>query len=1251
MSKIELEKKLKNMTSEERLRFLQFLAKKNESKVIQGTTDYNILYPLSYSQQQVWISQEISNNKTIYNLNTTWKIKGNLDVEKLERCINIIIKNQDSLRTSFIKKNNKLYQKANPFKYYKITLIEERSKSEINKKINALAKKEFNLSQPSLFEFVLFKKSENSFIFFVNIHHIIADGWSLSVFMQQLSTLYKNEKSYENNSLSYLNFSKKQRDEINDYEVSLSYWKAKLKNISFDNSIPIDKDRPKLNYHKGTSIHFHLAENKVNELQKIAKKNEISLFSILFTCFNILLSIYKDNNEIVIGVPHANRNNLETENTIGYFVNILPILTILDNTRTILSCIKTIQYDTREDFKHHDLPFELLINSLKPSRNSLMNPLFQILFTFLNSNKQHLELDNLNSQNIPIRKQTSQFDLGLDFTLKNNKLYGFFEYSTDLFHTSTILTMIKRFKLIIEAFIQNPSTQINQIDYLTKIEKQKIKRFSSGPIKEIPNKTILDYFLSNKEKSKDKIIIKDSKKAYTFSEIDILSNKVSHFIQSKKIPKKSYIGLKTTRSADMIIGIIGILKSGCTYIPISPLYPQNRIDIISQSANISLILSNQEHDKLPNLSSIFGCNIPKDYKHRLPSIDDSAYVIFTSGTTGNPKGAEITHKSLTNRLIWMHNQYDINKKDNFLQKTPFTFDVSVWELMLWIISPSTLYLMPPNAEKSPEKIIETIKNEKITIVHFVPAMLSIFLHYLKNNHKENDVKSLRYIIASGEALSRSDVKIFNTCFNNKICQLINLYGPTEATIDVTHYNCNKHSVNDNVPIGKPIDNLSCYVLNNIKKLQGIGIYGELYLGGVGLAKGYINDKKLTNESFNLVQIFDKKQLLYKTGDIVKLNVNGLLEYKERKDNQIKLNGYRIELSEIQENIKQHQEIKDACVLLKTTDKNTKIIVAYCIKKENSIIDNLDLIHYLKSFIPLYMLPHIIEFIPKFPLTQNGKVDRNALLNTKYFTPQKAKKPSTKLEKILLSIFRHILGNNEINITDNFYSLGGNSIKIIQIAHELQEKGINISISDIMNNDTIESLSDFIVKNKLNIQQLEDGSIKSNTIKDYFELTDLQNMMYDNYSKEIYHFQEHVIFSGQNIDLEKLRNSINFILNNTLLLNTTLDNKDDTIVLSIAESTSNIRIIELEKEISINNQIKLIFDKDQNESFNIIKSPLYRTYLFKESKSKVHLVFTIHHLIFDGWSNITFLNNIVNHYTSNKKINFTLSEQKKFYYNF
>ena len=377
-----------------------------------------------------------------------------------------------------LKKISEFIKKVIPHRKYNLSVEKVNNKKVLNDMISSLSHVFLTYLKHHFLTLPYLNLTTKNYIFYINIHHIIADGWSLSLFMNELSNLYNDSPEALNNEIySYVTYANLQRKQNENYNDSLKYWKEKLKNISFDNSIPTDKNKPTINTHNGKSIHFHISSEKVSRLQEISKFHKISMFSILFGCFNILLSFYKNNNNIVVGVPHANRNKLNIENTIGYFVNILPILTSFSDSQDLLSIFKSIQKNTRQDFSHHNVPFEVLVDTLNPIRNSFMNPLFQILFTFLNNNKEYLSLKETNSKQELIRKTSSQFDLSLDFTLTNNQLQGFFEFSTDLFHDSTIILMIKRFKLILNKFIDHPTSIINEIDYVSTIEKSKNSKF------------------------------------------------------------------------------------------------------------------------------------------------------------------------------------------------------------------------------------------------------------------------------------------------------------------------------------------------------------------------------------------------------------------------------------------------------------------------------------------------------------------------------------------------------------------------------------------------------------------------------------------------------------------------------------------------------------------------------------------------------------------------------------------------------
>ncbi|TVP65178.1 MAG: amino acid adenylation domain-containing protein, partial [Nodularia sp. (in: Bacteria)] len=704
-----------------------------------------------------------------------------------------------------------------------------------------------------------------------------------------------------------------------------------------------------------------------------------------------------------------------------------------------------------------DLPFEKLVEALQPNRDLSYNPLFQVMFVLQNP------ASNSIWKTEEIETGTAKFDILLSMMDTKEGLTGTLEYNTDLFNPDTIVRMVEHFQTLLESIVGDPYQGISELSILTPTECQMLLVDWNNTQIDYPQEACSHHlFEAQVEKTPDAIALVFANQELTYGELNIRANQLAHHLQSLGVQPETLVGICMERSMEMVVGILAILKAGGAYLPLDPSYPPERLTFMLEDAQLPLLLV-QPHlvDELPPHAAKV-VNIDTDgvafanYSQANPDssieLENAAYVIYTSGSTGKPKGAINTHKGLCNRLLWMQETYQLTSSDRVLQKTPFSFDVSVWEFFWPLCTGATLVVAKPSGHQDASYLVQLIAQQQITTLHFVPSMLQVFLE--EPGLEKCD--SIKRVICSGEALPWELQERFFERLNS---ELHNLYGPTEAAIDVTAWCCQPNNNEKIVPIGRPIANTQIYILDKQFQPVPIGIPGELYIGGVGLARGYWHRPKLTNEKF-ISSPFEPEKRLYKTGDLARYRADGAIEFLGRIDHQIKLRGFRIELGEIEAVIAQHFHVRETVVI---AQKNR--LTAYVATNQKPNFSLNEIRHLLKEKLPEYMMPAAFVVLEELPLSPNGKVDRRALPAPDNLRPELANNyqpPQSEVEKSIARVWKQVLNLEKVGIHDNFFDLGGHSLLVVQVNNKLREiLHRDLSVVEIFQNPTIKSLAEHL----------------------------------------------------------------------------------------------------------------------------------------------------------------------------------------------
>ena len=1089
-----------------------------------------------------------------------------------------------------------------------------------------------DMSFSLLWQMLIIKISDSYQYLLFDFHHSLLDGWSLQTFITELNntclSLSENkdylpkalEVSYKDQIFWELYESKKKSNAM--------YWKDKLEGYTrFELPKTGLKDERVL-------VGLDLGLDYRRRLLETAIRHNTSVKHLCFAAYIYLLRIYSYSNDIVSGIVTNNRPLApDSDKLIGCFLNTIPCRIKIEDGITWGDYIDFVEMKLKELKYHERMPFNKILEVIG-EKTTEQNPIFDVSFNYVNfwvlddmqSTGQEIlgnELDtnkNYMIDNIP-------FALHVNDYFDSFKLY--FYYSTAVFTEKHGFRLSDEIKSILDKFMNNPTGILNKSHILSVEEElqEKLIKFNDTKVNYEKKNSILDLFKEQVSQLEDATAVSINDELLSYKELDAISNQLAHSLVKMGVSPGTLVPICVDRSLEMIIGIIGVLKAGGTYVPIDPSLPQDRISYIIKNTESSIVLTETKyagHFEIPNLK-LDEPSVYNDQSKFPPSIEieksSLAYVIYTSGSTGKPKGVMIDHEGIYNRLSWMRDYLNVTREDSILQKTNFSFDVSVWELLLPLICGAKLVFAKPDGHTDPNYLRALINERKISLIHFVPSMLSAFLKETKND----EVNGLRAVICSGETLPSVTVKQFQDKLS--AVQLYNLYGPTEASIDVTAIDITNYK-KANVPIGRPVANTQIYIVDSKNNIQPIGVKGELLIGGVQVARGYVNNLELTSEKF-IENPFDNEDThkVYRTGDFAKWLPDGNIEFLGRIDNQIKLRGNRIELGEIETCLGQHSKISAVAVDLKEISDDF-YIVAYYVIKDNEELEEKDLKNYLRSFLPDYMIPSFVIKLNELPITINGKLNRKALPNPKVKKTVRYIAPESEEEMRMVEIWADILkiDSSEIGVTDNFFNLGGHSLKALELISKIWKMSFqNVTLRDIFAYPEIRTLITAINR--------KDSDNSSDTIKlDYNALKDFQKQnQYDvtfTQSKEFlrYHvigrFAYNMVFPiyVSDMDVAIVKRAIMMFIDRHEILRTKYLFENGKVKQRIFENVNEqdfIKTLVSMKGENIEDRLRWEYENSSNQQFDFENDFLISIKIGKLSEESQGILVCIHHAISDA----------------------------------
>ncbi len=1073
--KISLKAFLENPSLKQLVTLVQQQKADETSQIIIKHLGDNELSELSASQKRIWFLYQLEDPGTAYNIPISYNIQGEFSTVLFAKSVQFMMMKHQMLRASIIAQKGFPKLKIHDLKTFNPEYFDLTTKPNPQKELIDYEAKffdhRFDFEKPPLFRISIIKYGAQEYRLLLNFHHLIADNWSVGVFIREINEAYAHIKAgssivLNSQAISYTDYISWHNQYINSAEVEakLDFWAEYLQGAPEQTSLPIQNKRPARQTFRGEEICKHIDNEVFGDLKVFCQEQNRSLNMCLYSVFNILLHRYTGALDLVTGTPLANRNFAQTEALFGTLINNLPVRSQIDPQKAFTDYLADFSDGLLQVFEHQDTAFERIVDRLKLRRDLSYTPVFQCIFNYLNAHSDSFKFEGAECTYVHWSVKSSIFDLSLVVYEQNNGLCLNFNYNTDLFDHSFIRAFADHYVQLIQEVLKNPGTALGSFNLLTDKEKSWLfHNINNTNTFLADNAHFLNAFDLAKMAQPDKIaLITQNGQRISYAELDARSSLIARNLINKGFKPGDLAAIFLDRNEDLIFSLLAVMKAGGAYIPLDPVYPNDRIRYILNDSNAGFLICHKddaatllgENTKHVDINELL-LEAEKSTVLPKPNAKAIAYIIYTSGSTGNPKGVVISHKNLINFLYSMQKKPGIQEQDKMLGLTTISFDIAGLEIYLPLMSGATLVLAGADQMLDPDQIAMLIDKENITMMQATPVSWQMLI--LSGWEGKQDLKAL----AGGEALS-SDLA-YKLC--GKCQSLWNMYGPTETTIWSTTVEVNNLlKEGSNESIGYPIDNTQVYVVNECMSLQPIETAGELLIGGLGVGKGYFNNKELSRSVF-LPDPFTHEDgaMVYKTGDLVKMHANGNLEFLNRMDNQVKIRGFRIELDEIEACILKSTFVEQCVVIVREDVPGNKYIAAY-LKEKNTKTDIKKLRKDLMQQLPDYMLPASFSIVDEIPLTPNGKIDRKRLPKPEqsadlFVSDREIVLPQTKLQRKLLDIWQALLPHVQLSIEDDFFTIGGHSLMAVQMMNKIEETfGQRLPLAVLFSDSSIEKLS-------------------------------------------------------------------------------------------------------------------------------------------------------------------------------------------------
>ncbi len=1211
--------------------------------------------PLSFAQQRLWFIDQLAPGGTVYNIPLAVRLSGALNVMALEQTLNEIIKRHEVLRTSFALVDEQPVQVIAPAVSLSLAVEELTSLPEPEREAEVLrlaeveAHQPFDLNRGPLLRVKLWQLSESEHVVLLTLHHIIADGWSMGVLINEVALLYRAFAAGEPAPLpelpvQYADFALWQRERLQGEELErqLSYWRQQLAEAPALLALPTDQPRPPLPTFNGADEAFSLSVESTQALHRLSRTKDVTLFMTLLAVWQVLLQRYSGQHDIVVGTSMANRNRAETEGLIGFFFNMLVLRTNVSGDPTFLELLNRVKEVCLGAYAHQDLPFEKLVEELQPERSLNHSPLFQVVFVLQNAPMGTLELPGLVLSTLEQQSDETQFELILNMQEAAGKLSGIMGYNTDLFEAETIKRMLGHFQTLLAAVIADPAQQLSRLQLLTEQEEQQLAEWNNTT-REYPRDTCIhQLFEAQVERTPEAVAVSFKDQQLSYRELNHRANQLAHHLQKLGVEPGARVGIYLEHSLETLVAILGVLKAGAAYVPIDPEHPIARRNFMIEDAQIAVLLTEtglaeglatMNDTRLLCLNSDWEEIASESEQNPSPraTAEDLAYVIYTSGSTGTPKGVKIQHRALVNYIWWAKDVYVQDEKLDFPLYSSLAFDLTVTSIFTPLLTGNRVVVYRPDRWQS--SIAEILKDDQVGVLKLTPSHLSLI------KDADNSQCHIKRLIVGGEAFESELARQVYESFGGQV-EIFNEYGPTEATVGCMIHRFDPAQVElASVPIGRPAANVQIYLLDEQLLPVPENVVGEVYISGDGLAAGYLNRDELTAESF-ICNPFRPEQRMYRTKDLARWLPDHEIDYIGRKDEQVKFHGYRVELNEIRSVLNGYPGVRDSVVLVrKKPGHGNDLMIAYYAARQE--IEPRLLRDFMAQSIIKETIPNVFVHLKKLPLTMNGKVNLKALPDieeSRLATKHQYQATRTPIEAALATIWEEILSVRQVGLDANFFELGGHSLLVTQVVSRVREAfGVEVGMRELFERPTVKELGRTIERELRQGAGVSAPPIERRERVDELPLSFAQQRLWFIDQLEpggsFYNVPAAVRLKG-GLNQAALEQTLTEVIRRHEVLRTRFDTVDGRAV-QVIEAAAPVKLaVEELSELELAEREARVREWAAQEAttpFDLNRGPLLRVKLLRLGEQEHVALLTMHHIVIDGWSLATFIREIATLY--------------------
>jgi nonribosomal peptide synthetase DhbF len=1043
--------------------------------------------PLSFAQQRLWFMSQLDGLSVAYNLPAGVRLHGVVDRDALAGALADVVARHESLRTVYRAAEGEPRQEIlDPGRARPALEFSAIREDDLGEAMQHDITRPFDLSRDLPIRARLFGLGGDDHVLLIVVHHITADRWSLDVLIRDLGIAYESRLAgsgpgWESLPVQYADYAVWQRDLLREaaggpVARQLEYWRAALSGLPELLELPCDYPRPATASYRGGSVRFAVSAQAYARVKEVALAHEVTVFMVLLAASAVLLTRLGAGTDLPLGTTIAGRDDEALDDLVGFFINTLVMRVDTSGDPTFGELLGRVRETSLAAYANQDVPFDQVVEALHPSRSLSRNPLFQTMVGFGSAPDVRPALTRLTAVRERIATPSSTFDLTIDFAEPHDDdgqpagLDGLIGYAADLFAHQTVQSMAARLVRLLEAVAADPHTRVSQLEVLSPAERDLIVCGWNDTAAPVAAGTLPDLFAAQAAASPDAAAVLDGGAALSYAELDAASSRLARYLIGRGAGPDRVVAIAVQRSALMVTALLAVLKAGAAYLPVDPGYPAGRISFMLADAGPVLLLTDRrsagllpgaavapvvldEPGTAAALAGLAGGAVSDADRTGPLCPASAAYVIYTSGSTGTPKGVTVTQAGIVNRLTWMQAEYGLTADDRVLQKTPFSFDVSVWELFWPLITGAGLVMARPDGHRDPAYLAGLIESARVTTLHFVPSMLEAFLAA----GGAARYAGVRRTICSGEALPGRLAAQFAELTGGSA--LHNLYGPTETTVDSTSWPCGRGRPGEAPPIGRPIANTRVFVLDAFLRPVPAGVAGELHVAGAGLARGYAGQAGLTAGRFVACPFGTAGERMYRTGDVVRWRADGVLEYLGRSDDQVKVRGFRVELGEVEAVLARAAGVGQVAVAAPEDDAGARRLVAYVIPAADAVVNAAQLRQHAAAALPEYMVPSAFVPVSSFPLTPSGKLDRRSLPAPDFTAGAAAQGPRSPREEILCRVFAEILNVARVGIEDSFFELGGNSLLAVRLIGRIRAQlGVDMSVRAVFDAPTVAGLA-------------------------------------------------------------------------------------------------------------------------------------------------------------------------------------------------